>query len=76
MFPGRIFCLSVMEKTTNSTDIYNFSEQLTQMSHTVEPRYNEHQYNKVLGMINDLLYTSNSKIPYLFDYKPSDFYTN
>ena len=32
------------------------------LRHTVEPRYNEHLYNKVLGITNDLLHPSNSNI--------------
>ena len=30
--------------------------------HTEEPRYNEPLYNEVLGITNDFLYPSNSKI--------------
>ena len=32
------------------------------LRHTVEPRYNEPLYDEVLGITNDLLYPSNSKI--------------
>ena len=30
--------------------------------HTVEPQYNEPLYNEVLGITNDFLYLSNSKV--------------
>ena len=32
------------------------------MLYAVEPRYNEPPYNKVLGITNNFLYPSNSKI--------------
>ena len=32
------------------------------LPHTEEPGYNEHLYNKVLGITNDLLHPSNSNI--------------
>ena len=35
---------------------------LTRLPHTEEPRYNEHLYDEVLGITNELVYPSNSKI--------------
>ena len=42
--------------------VYLYSKRPTDLT-TVEPRgYNEPQYNEVLGITNDFLYPSNSKI--------------
>ena len=38
------------------------SDSLSKVTNTVEPRYNEPLYNKVLGIAPDYLYPSKSKI--------------
>ena len=43
-------------------NINNIADILDHKANTVEPRYNEPLYNEVLGVTNDFLYPSNSKI--------------